>query len=125
MTDAAHMYTHAYTRTACNMLHPPVALVVIRGNGLGVAVDHHALASSFPDRTHAEHASVVKLHTAADPVGAAAQHDNTALAFRDLEIVLLAVVGGIEVVGLPQKYPSLVVVYFCTCAVYLYAFSLP
>jgi hypothetical protein len=78
----------------------PVALIVIGGNSLGVAVDHNAFSSGFPDCTHAEHTAVIKLHTAANPVGAAAQDNDAALALTHLEIVLLSVVGRVQVVGL-------------------------
>ena len=54
--------------------------VVVGGDGLGVAVDHHRVAAGLAHRHRRVHAAVVELDALADAVGARAEdHDRLAL----------------------------------------------
>lgn len=73
----------------------PVGGVVVRGDGLGVAVDHHGLVARVAQREGGVDAGVVELDALADAVGARAQDDDRGLvALGDL---VLLVVRGVEV----------------------------
>ena len=54
----------------------PVRGVVVRGDRLGVAVDHHRLVAGGPQGERGVHAAVVELDALADPVGARPQDDH-------------------------------------------------
>ncbi len=69
--------------------------VVVRGDGLRVAVDHHGLVARLAQREGGVDAGVVELDALADAVGTGAQDDDRGLlAGRDLALL---VVGGVEV----------------------------
>ena len=56
-----------------------VARVVVGGDGLGIAVDHHRLVARVAQRERGVHAAVVELDALADPVRTAAEdHDGAA-----------------------------------------------
>ena len=74
----------------------PVGGVVVGGDGLGVAVDHHRLVAGVLQRHDRVHAGVVELDALADPVGPRAQDQHRLLLPR-LHLVLLVV--GRVVVG--------------------------
>ena len=73
----------------------PVGGVVVGGDGLGVAVDHHRLVAGVLQRHDRVHAGVVELDALPDPVGARAEDQHRRLLPR-LHLVLL-VVGGVVV----------------------------
>ncbi|CAM5484029.1 hypothetical protein SFUMM280S_05037 [Streptomyces fumanus] len=73
----------------------PVGGVVVGGDGLRVAVDHHGLVPGVAQREGGVHAGVVELDALADPVGSGAQDDHRGLLARG-DLALL-VVGGVEV----------------------------
>mmetsp|Transcript_39184 Transcript_39184/g.118391 ORF Transcript_39184/g.118391 Transcript_39184/m.118391 type:complete len:327 (-) Transcript_39184:3231-4211(-) len=52
-----------------------VALVVIGGDGLWVAIDHHCAVACFAQGAHRTHGAPVELHRSADPVAARAEDD--------------------------------------------------
>ncbi|GAA3072703.1 hypothetical protein GCM10020000_66920 [Streptomyces olivoverticillatus] len=79
----------------------PVGGVVVGGDGLRVAVDHHGLVASLAEREGGVDAGVVELDALADAVGAGAEDDHRGLlARRDLGLL---VVGGVEVRGLGSE----------------------
>ena len=53
-----------------------IGRVVVGRDGLGVAVDHDGLEPVLAQRERRMHAAVVELDALADPVGAAAEHDD-------------------------------------------------
>ena len=73
----------------------PAGGVVVGGDGLGVAVDHHRLEPASRSAKRGVHAGVVELDALADPVRAGAEDDHgRPLARRDL---VLLVVGRVVV----------------------------
>ena len=73
----------------------PVGGVVVGGDGLRVAVDHHGLVAGVAQREGGVDAGVVELDALADAVGAGAEDDHGGLLARgDLGLL---VVGGVEV----------------------------
>ena len=54
----------------------PRARVVVGGDGLGVAVDHHRVVAGVAQREGRVHAGVVELDALADPVGTAAEDEH-------------------------------------------------
>jgi hypothetical protein len=62
-----------------------VGRVVVRGDRLGVAVDHHRVAARGPHGHGRVHAAVVELDALADAVGARAEDDD-ARAVRALDL---------------------------------------
>ena len=73
----------------------PVGGVVVGGDGLGVAVDHHRLVAGVLQRHDRVHAGVVELDALPDPVGPGAEDQHRRLLPR-LHLGLL-VVGGVVV----------------------------
>ena len=57
-----------------------VARVVVGGDGLGVAVDHHGLEAGVAQRERGVHAAVVELDALADAVRTAAEDHDRGLA---------------------------------------------
>ena len=71
----------------------PVAGVVVGGDGLGVAVEHHRLEAGVGQRERRVHAAVVELDALTDAVRAAPEdHDRGAGERRDLVVVLVGAV---------------------------------
>ena len=71
----------------------PVARVVVGGDRLGVAVDHHGLEAGVRQRERGVDAAVVELDALPDPVRAAPEdHDRRTGARRDLVLVLVGAV---------------------------------
>ena len=68
----------------------PVGGVVVGGDGLGVAVDHHRLVAGVLQSHDRVHAGVVELDALPDPVGPGAQDQHRLLLPR-LHLVLLVV----------------------------------
>jgi hypothetical protein len=73
----------------------PVGGVVVGGDGLGVAVDHHRLVAGVLQRLDGVHAGVVELDALPDPVRPRAEDQHRRLLPR-LDLGLL-VVGGVVV----------------------------
>ena len=70
-----------------------VARVVVGGDGLRIAVDHHRLVARVAQGERGVHTAVVELDTLADPVRAAAEdHDGFALEGRELVFVFVGAV---------------------------------
>src|SRR5947207_2975490 len=57
----------------------PVGRVVVGGDGLGVAVDHHRLVAECTEALRRMHAAVVELDSLADAVRAGAEDDDARL----------------------------------------------
>ena len=71
----------------------PAARVVVGGDGLGVAVDHHRVVAGVAQGEAGVDAGVVELDALADPVGAAAEdEDGRLLARRHLGLLVVGAV---------------------------------
>ncbi|OPZ81752.1 MAG: hypothetical protein BWY77_00499 [bacterium ADurb.Bin431] len=80
-----------------------VADVIVGADGLGIVVDHDGLVVELLEGHHRIDAAPVEFDGAADAVGPAAQHHHR-VAGVEGDIVLLAVVGQIEIVGLGRVF---------------------
>ncbi len=75
-----------------------VALIVVGGDGLRVEVDDDGVLVGGAEGADAGHGAVVEFDGAADGVGAAAEDDDAVVV--EVDVVLGAAVGEVEVVGL-------------------------
>ena len=75
----------------------PVALVIVRRDGLGVIVDHHGLLAHLAQRADGRDGAPIELDGRADAVHAGAEHHGARLV--ELDVVLVAVVRHVQVVG--------------------------
>ena len=82
----------------------PVADIVVGRYRLGVVIDHDAPPTALADGIEGIDAAPVELHAAADAVGTAAQHYHALAVVGEVDIVLGAVVGQIQIVGLCGEF---------------------
>ena len=76
-----------------------VAHIVVGRNGLGVVVDHNRLVSQLASGLDCIHRAPVELNRRTDAVCTRAKNHNRLLVLEERNIVILAVVGHIEIVG--------------------------
>ncbi len=85
----------------------PVGGVEVRGDGLGVVVNHHHVVARLLEHPHAMHGGIVELDALADADGAGAQHDYAGLLFlfllQEFLGLVFLIVGGIEIRRLRLK----------------------
>ena len=79
----------------------PVARVVVGGDRLGVAVDHHGLVAGLGECERGVDAAVVELDSLTDPVRSAAEDDDGGP--RGRRHLVLVFVGGVVVRGLRRE----------------------
>ena len=77
-----------------------VAHVVVGRYGLRVIVNHHRAPAFALHREQCIHATPVKLHRASNAVSTRAEHHYRAVVVQVGHIILAAVVGEVEVIGL-------------------------
>ena len=82
----------------------PVADIVVGGDRFRVVVDHDGLVAAAAQRIQGVHAAPVELDAGADTVGAGSQDDDGVGAVLEGNIVHLAVVGHVEVVGHGREF---------------------
>mmetsp|Transcript_12334 Transcript_12334/g.25097 ORF Transcript_12334/g.25097 Transcript_12334/m.25097 type:complete len:618 (+) Transcript_12334:774-2627(+) len=79
-----------------------VALVVVRGDGLGVVVDHHGALAEAAERADARNGAPVELNRASDAVCPRTEDDGAAS--LDVNVVFLAMVSHVQVVRLGRVF---------------------
>ena len=82
-----------------------VGCVVVRRDGLRIAVDHHGLVAERAEPLRSVHAAVVELDALPDPVRPRAEDDDTRLRAERRRLVNLAV-GGVVVVDAASTSPA-------------------
>ena len=77
-----------------------VADVIIRTDGFGIVVNHHAAPTCLTNGVQGLHTTPVELHAGTDAIGSASQHHHRLLVVRVIHIVFGSVISEVEIVGL-------------------------